>query len=517
MRTSSNARHASTLIVPVENQVREFDAKLLLSCVAAERGLPVIIGSRPYVNFAMPWLPRGVFLAKSLRSISKLMLGFIRNLGHHIVAWDEESLVRFASDEYYAWRYSADTFRVIDRMFAWGPDDARYFAAYSGYRGAPIHITGNPRIDLLRPEVRGYFDPEAAAIRARFGDFILINTNFSFVNAFVPGLNLMQPGASAGAFVVGRAGRGLSHSFAAGMAAHQQVIYDRFRELIPLLGQWFPDQTIVLRPHPSENPSTWRDVTAGNRKVHVLHEGNVVPWLMAARLLLHNGCTTAVEAAVLGTPSISYQPVRSECYDYHLPNSQSHQAASPEEVRERIAAILAGRLGRVDSEHGRAVLARHLTATCGPLAVDRVMDVLQAEGYFDAPPPRPPLPAYAKAWLGTHARTAIKHFNMLRPGHRNSAAYHAHRFPDISVDEINARVARFSRQLGRFGELRVHALSRYLFSVAGPACDLRAVARPGDRRIVTVARGAAPGRAVRSRAHREMATHATELLRGSGR
>ena len=29
---------ASTLIVPVESQVRELDAKLLLSCVAAERG-----------------------------------------------------------------------------------------------------------------------------------------------------------------------------------------------------------------------------------------------------------------------------------------------------------------------------------------------------------------------------------------------------------------------------------------------------------------------------------------------
>ncbi len=35
---------AATLIIPVENQVRELDAKLLLGCVAAERGLPVILG-----------------------------------------------------------------------------------------------------------------------------------------------------------------------------------------------------------------------------------------------------------------------------------------------------------------------------------------------------------------------------------------------------------------------------------------------------------------------------------------
>ena len=87
----------SILIIPVENQVRELDAKLLLACVAAERGFPVVLGSRHYINFAMPFLPRGLFLAKSMRSLSRLMLNLIRGLGHDIVAWDEESLVRYSS------------------------------------------------------------------------------------------------------------------------------------------------------------------------------------------------------------------------------------------------------------------------------------------------------------------------------------------------------------------------------------------------------------------------------------
>ena len=34
-----------TLLVPVENQVRELDAKLLFSLVAAERGYPIILGA----------------------------------------------------------------------------------------------------------------------------------------------------------------------------------------------------------------------------------------------------------------------------------------------------------------------------------------------------------------------------------------------------------------------------------------------------------------------------------------
>ena len=49
----------STLIIPVESQVRELDAKLLLACVAAERGFPVVIGSSAFVHHAMASLSQG--------------------------------------------------------------------------------------------------------------------------------------------------------------------------------------------------------------------------------------------------------------------------------------------------------------------------------------------------------------------------------------------------------------------------------------------------------------------------
>ncbi len=454
----------STLIIPVENQVRELDAKLLLACVAAERGLPVILGSRTYINFAMPRLPRGLFLAKSMRSLSKLMLNVIRGLGHTIVAWDEESLVRYSSPEYYAWRYSEDTFKVIDQLFAWGTDDAEFFTSYPGYRGSPVHVCGNPRIDLLRADVRGYFAPQVAALKQRYGDFILVNTNFSFVNNFVPALNLIERDAQ-GQTQVSRTGRGMSVPFATGMAAHQQAIYDHFRVLLPQLAAWFPERRIVLRPHPSENHDVWRAILASCPKVEVAHEGNVVPWLMAAKVLLHNGCTTAVEASVLDTPAVSYMPVTSDTFDYHLPNGLSHCAATPETVRELLSAILAGQRGLVDETVRERLFARHLTATRGALACDRVLDVLLASGYAEHAPPRPAALSWLKAWLTGNIRTGVKRFNGLRPNHRNSAAYHAHRFPGVTAPELNARIARFGAQLGRFGGVRAEVHSPYVFCI----------------------------------------------------
>ncbi len=461
----------STLIIPVENQVRELDAKLLLSCVAAERGFSVVLGSRFFIHLALPFLSRGVVIAKSMRSVSRLTLMLTRRLGHDIVAWDEEGLVRFLSPEYYAWRYSTDAFGTVSHLFTWGQDDANLFSQYPGYNGAPIYVTGNPRIDLLRQELRGYFQEEVEALQRKHGKFILVNTNFSFVNAFVPGLNLIQRTGFGRSTKVSRTGFGLSPEFAEGMANHQKAIYEAFRELVPQLGRWFPDKTIVLRPHPSEDRDVWRDVVADQQNVRVIHDGNVVPWLMACEVLVHNGCTTAVEAAMLKTPLITYQPVRSAAYDYDLPNSLSHRAFACCEVREKLDDVIRGRAQSLEQGTRQRILSRHLAPTTGALASDRVVDVLEHLGYLDHQPPRSGVASYLRGWIGLNARTLAQQINMQRSNSRHSAAHHAHRFPRISTDEINDRISKFHVQLNRFGNVRAVSMSPHIFQITGSATE----------------------------------------------
>jgi surface carbohydrate biosynthesis protein len=455
----------------VENQVRELDARLLLACAAAERGFPVILGSRSFISLEMPNLEPGIFVAKSMRPRSRLMFNIIRDLGHVLVAWDEESLVRYpCADEYYRWRFSPDTFAPLSALFAWGPDDAAMFANYPGYNGAPIHVTGNPRIDLLRSELRGCFRPDVDALRGRFGEFILINTNFSFVNAFVRKLTLVLDHQDAARARVSRTGEGLSLEFARGLASHQQAIFDGFRRLLPKLSAWFPDRQIVLRPHPSEDHAAWRRILSGLHNVHVIHQGNVAPWLQACRVLIHNGCTTAVEAAVLGTPAIAYRPVTSDLLDYTLPNTLSHEAFTEAAVRELAEAILNGSLGLVDETVRRGCFERHLAATTGPFAVDRAIAVLERMPAASSPPHAG---RALLARLKAAGRAAVKRINLARRGHWNSAEYHAHRFPEIGEAEINERIERFARLLGRFEGIRAQRISRFIFRIE-PATDARA-------------------------------------------
>jgi surface carbohydrate biosynthesis protein len=426
----------TTLIIPVESQVRELDAKIL----------------------------RGVYMAKSMRSLSDRMFAILRQLGHEIVAWDEEALVRFRPEDYYRRRLSAKAVGLVSHLFAWGEDDAESFRKFPEYPGVPIYVTG----DLMRPDVRGYFDEEVADLRRRFGEFILINTNFGYVNAFASRLNLIQkPKIPGGTPVNGENTLGMTSAFARGLSAHKQALFLHFRELIPALADAMPDYTIVARPHPAEDHRPWQEAASGRANVRVVNEKSVIPWLIAAKALVHNGCTTAVEAAVLGTPAVSYRPVTADAFDLELPNALSDEAFSLEELLAKIRAISRGELRSSNGNAQRAILERHIASLEGPLAADRMVSALCAAGYDQSPPARPaPLP-YVTGWLHLHARTAVKQINRRRAGTRNANAFHDHRFPGTSVDDIRDRIQRFSAHLKRFANHRVSQISNHIYRIHG--------------------------------------------------
>ncbi len=449
----------ATIIMPVESQVRELDAKLLLSCLLAEKGFPVVFGSRAFVHFLVEKLPRGVYMAKSMRTLSIRMFTILRQLGHEIVAWDEEGLVRWPDEEYYRWRLSPVTLKLTNHLLAWGEDDARVLRDYPGYSGTPIHITGNPRIDLLRPELRDFYRERADRLREKFGDFLLINTNFSKVNHFFTHLSeLKKPAAELAA--------GGEETFDAGKGLLKQQLFEHFLAMLPELCRAVPDHTVVVRPHPAENHAPWLEIAARCSNLKIINEDSVTPWLMAARLLIANGCTTMIEAAVLGTPTIAYQPVRNSRYDDDLPNAVSHRAFSGGELCRQAAAIMRGETGAVDEAERRRVLDCHLAALDGPLAGERIVKVLVEAGYHQAPPDPTPVATRLQGLLHNKIRTLSKKINMHRPGHRNNLKYHAHRFPGITTAELEAAAARLGGLLGRdFNALRITRLQEYIFRI----------------------------------------------------
>jgi surface carbohydrate biosynthesis protein len=459
-----------TLLIPVENQVRELDPKLLLACIAARRGFSSVIGSHREIDFRIASFPRSLYLCKSFTVSNLKMFRIIHKLGHQIVSWDEEALVHLPSDMYYSRRLSPLTMKYLSHLFAWGEDNAELWRQYPELPAAlPIHITGNPRNDMLRAEMRAFYEREVEEIRNLCGEFILVNTNFNHVNSFSPVQNLFQPVKKLGEEAVfGKAARGMTREYAEGFRDHKIAIFEDFQRLIPDLEKEFPSYTIVVRPHPTESQEIYNRIAAQCERVRVTNEGNVVPWLMATRALIHNGCTTGAEAFFMGVSAISYRATVNDFYDhgfYRLPNLLSHQCFDFEELSITLGKILASELAAANGEERKALIEHHLAAREGPLACERIIDVLE-EIMEDGPElPKPALPDRFGGWWIANGRRLIKRAKTYLPGPHNRPEFQRHRYPGISLGELHDRIRRFQELLGYEEELRVQQLYSHIFQI----------------------------------------------------
>ncbi|MEG9884503.1 MAG: hypothetical protein V6Z86_07785 [Hyphomicrobiales bacterium] len=90
----------------------------------------------------------------------------MRTLGDDIVSWCEASLVYISPEHYLNRHVPTITPRYISRFFAWGDADGEMIAAAPQFRGIPVEANGNPRADLLWPELRDLFREQADELNA---------------------------------------------------------------------------------------------------------------------------------------------------------------------------------------------------------------------------------------------------------------------------------------------------------------------------------------------------------------
>ncbi|MDJ0785977.1 MAG: hypothetical protein QNK05_04175 [Myxococcota bacterium] len=461
MSTKAAPPVGTTLLLPCETQARELDAKLLLAAFAAERGFRVVVGAKKELDRCIGAFPRGIYLSKSLTVRNRVAYQTLRRLGHAVVCGDEEGLVWPSPESYLHAKVHGATLRGADLLLAWGSENARVWRECPDYHGAPIHAVGNARMDLLRPELRGLHDPAVAALRERLGPFVLLNTNFSRMNHYLPSGSRQKKQLDAGGS--GRSGDDLD----TGLAAHKAALFDAFKQLVPRLADALGGHTLVVRPHPSERQETWHEVARGRDNVRVLHEGSVVPWILAADAVVHNGCTTAVEAYLLGRPAIAYQPVVSERFDLQLPNLMSRRAFSDEALVELVQAHVEKRFVPDPNEVAKQeeLIDEYVSGRRDGFASERIVDALVAfaPGSRIAEPP-PWLPRFTtRAFVA--GRRVVRQVEARIPGHHNSRVYLRHMFPGIAESEARERIAAYGRALGRFSGLRVDQRFENVFEV----------------------------------------------------
>ena len=450
---------APWLLLPVETKAREFHAKLLLAAMAVERGYRVVLGEQNAMVRQIADLPRGLYVDKSVAKTKTKHFQRLCRQGNKVAAWCEEGLVYRDRDAYLRQRIDLASLAEAERFFCWGAVQQRDVASKAEKVLAAadkLVATGNPRFDLLRPAYRDLFADEAQALRDRHGDFILINTNFARYNHFYGEDYLLQSQRQRGT-VDGAE----DEAFLLAWRDFLGQMYHGFAAMLEPLSKAFPGHQIILRPHPSENHQRWMCECAELDNVSVEFSGNVVPWLLAAQVLVHNSCTTGLEGYLLDCPVIAYQPVHSAVYDSYLPNVVSHAVSETAPLIAAVGAALAGQTLDGGAE-GRAAASEYYAALDGAEAGERVLDAIAG---LDLSLPQPSGPGHAlgrlSGYLTIPARDLAR--RVLRP---RIADYARQKFPGLDLDEMRRELARLSAVSGRFSGIRVAPLAHQCYGLA---------------------------------------------------
>jgi surface carbohydrate biosynthesis protein len=307
------------LYLPIETKSREFDSKLLIALASLRKDTAVVLSSNRF-KLSKSEMPPGVVLLKSAARYEIDYINELKSNGTKCCVMDEEGLVHTSNEQEHSLRFSQVTLDAVHKIFFNGNAEKQLMDKFYSIPNDKAVITGNPRFDFYKAGFSHYYSGEAAQLKKQYGRYILIPSRFAMVNIATSDksddayINFIKK------FYVKTE---QEFDIFRGMLKHGKNIFDAFLALLPSLSAALPDVTIIIRPHPSESKSKWQEAIVGLDNVKLIEKGPIGPWLLGAETVLHNGCTTGLEAFLMGKTVFSYMPYVSEEFDLKLPNQVS--------------------------------------------------------------------------------------------------------------------------------------------------------------------------------------------------
>lgn len=366
-----------TVYLPIESRARELDARLLLTGKLLDHDLTVILGDQRLLFANLAFCPKGVVMLKGLNGIPAGYMAALKAHGYSCIACDEEAL-GVAGAEYMQRDIRPSVGDDCEMIFAQGPFHRDVILERTGCPVEKVLTLGNGRFDLLRSSIRSLYDAEAAEIHRIQGDFVLFNTNIGFVYSSWGSLDdhdkILEK--------IGWTHPSDPRSYELHVAA---VTLDRLnldvsRRTVRGFAERNPGVRVVVRPHPSERLDAWGDDFCDLANVAIVRDGSHVAMMLAARLTLHTGCTTGIEAMLLERPVLS---VRAETEDqgqwrWFASNLINPLSIGADDAVRRVEAFLAGTLDlETDRPEERAAARQvHFSGTQGLLVSEGIADAI---------------------------------------------------------------------------------------------------------------------------------------------
>lgn len=458
----------------VDNPLRDLEGLILVAWHLARQGVDAFLVPMYTQAFDVPGLKPDMVLANYVRPNNADLLKAYKEAGILVGVLDTEGAAGKTADDYARMVGRMRCGDYVDLYCVWGHSQFEAFRRHRTVPSETLRLTGCPRYDFCAAPWRAALPvPDVAS------DYVLVNTNFPVVNP------RFSKGSDSECRAMVQAGFDETHArqfLADARGAHQAVI-----EVMERLACSYPDLMFVLRPHPFENADAYRALLRFPN-CQVRQEGTSLEWINGARLLLHQNCSTALEAVMMGKEPVSLEWFNTPALSLPSASAVSVRAQEYGMLVSLIEAAAAGRRPAPDSECllAREKLIRDLyfsvDGQSAARAATAMMEAIKARRAETGAAPggrkygkslRSILLQHARRTLGYRAYEAIRRRAM------NETLEGRRRAKFFSVEEVNAVLARINKASATLpciaeqavdGSSRPHLLSGQAIRIRAAEC-----------------------------------------------
>lgn len=360
------------ILLHTEIAARELDSKLLLAVIAARHGYPAIVSDLSSLNWGIrAGLFKGaVFHTKSVTPSPEKVArhDWLAQCGISITSQDEEgNLINYGYSEFADARFSARSVSQVAAIFTWGQEDFDYLTEQFPAQKAQFHLTGSPRADMWSRRFNSYWEVSNPRPSR---PYVLVSSNMGLPQrAFKDGIRLEKEGGH----FLGNPGM-FENRFR--QQAERHLILLEFIKAVKHLGENAHGYDVVLRPHPTDDFEAWEIFVGDVENVKVISAGSMSEWLPHAFAVVHNGCTTALEATITGVPILTYAPPHRQ-FGGPLANDLGKKLTSIGGLQDAVEASFLSSKGSVNPGNSGipAAVSRKIHVDERELAAERIVAV----------------------------------------------------------------------------------------------------------------------------------------------
>lgn len=289
----------NAIYLPLEVFTREWPGKLLLACSLASCGYVSVVGHKTFVRrIANKAYRPGVFFNIAARKKEAANAQELREKRFRFVAQDEEAGTIFGQYvNFYSGRSADWMVEEFDRFFCWGQDEYDFHQKHTSNANGLL-VSGGLRSIFWGGLGRQFHLREIDELKEKYGRYVLFTTNFKYSNSILT-LEQQERWRSKDS---GWSKGGREH-FYSQVESDQRLFEDFVKGIQVVLDE--TELNVVLKPHPMEQPEVWLERLGHHPRLFIVSGVEATPLILAAQACVQNSCSTGLESAAAGIPTIN--------------------------------------------------------------------------------------------------------------------------------------------------------------------------------------------------------------------